>query len=132
MADSAALGALGENTRLASVSITSRQTVLNGGTYRANGLSFANGENATVRLTQARPLSTPAGVHGAILIAPHLIGTENALQSAAFVTGTGAQGDGDIALGNVGNSEVRLGDLSVTGGDFPPQRSSSRAISFQS
>ncbi|WP_305096379.1 filamentous hemagglutinin N-terminal domain-containing protein [Croceibacterium aestuarii] len=118
VADAAALGALGENTRLASVSITSRQTVLNGATYRANGLSFAKGENATVRLTQAQTTFDTTAVHGAILIAPHLIGTENALQSAAFVTGTGAQSDGDIVLGNVGSNEVRLGDLSVTGGDF--------------
>src|SRR5690606_4376190 len=55
---------------------------------------------------------------GDIEVARRSVGTSSGEQGVAFVTGRGETGDGDIRLGNVGTDSVRLGDLSVTGGDF--------------
>jgi len=118
VAERAVLGPLGQGLRLGAASITADEVVLTGSGYRADSITFAGGEAATVRLTRDLTTfdTTPAG--GSIEIAPHVLGTVNGQQSLVFVTGLGAAGDGDIQLGNVGTDTVRLGDLSVTGGDF--------------
>lgn len=117
-AGSAALGAVGQDIRIAAMTVSADETVLTAGTYRADSMSFAGDDGATVRLTQVETIfdSTPA--RGPIAIASHLIGTETGQQNVVITTGTGAAGDGDIALGNAGTNAVRIGDLSVTGGDF--------------
>lgn len=116
--DSVALGALGQDSLLGAVSVTADEAVLLAGSYSAESLAFAGGANATVRVTQAETSFDTSSAGGSIEIAPQLIGTENGAQSVTFVTGAGAADDGDIMLGNVGSSAVRVGDLSVTGGDF--------------
>lgn len=117
-AGSAMLGFVGQVARLGAVSIAADEVVLTGGTYRAAAFDLAGGGNATVRLTQAETIFDTVSSRGAITFGSHLIGTESGQQNISFVTGTGVAGDGNIALGNAGTDAVRLGDLSVTGGDF--------------
>src|SRR5690606_10691227 len=89
VASTAVLGAVGQDTALGAVRIAADETVLD-----------------------------TTSAFGDIEVAAHLVGTTSGEQSVAFVTGRGETGDGDIRLGNVGTDSVRLGDLSVTGGDF--------------
>ncbi|MCW2396332.1 MULTISPECIES: filamentous hemagglutinin N-terminal domain-containing protein [unclassified Sphingobium] len=120
-ASTAALGNIGQITRLGATRVTGNQVVLNGSSYTASGLTFSGTANgSTLRLTQALT-QFDARPGGSIAISPNLIGTANAAQSVAFLTGTGlagATGDGDVNLGNLGSESVRLGSLSVTGGNF--------------
>ncbi|MES2498090.1 MAG: filamentous hemagglutinin N-terminal domain-containing protein [Pseudomonadota bacterium] len=118
----ATLGASGSQSALGAMTITANQTILNGATYAANSLAFRGaGTAATVRLTQgSTELRTSGG--GAIVIDPQLIGTANGEQNVVFTTGTGASAsDGEITLGNVGSDALRIGSLTVTGGDFTAQ-----------
>jgi len=125
-AGSVELGALGALARLGATVVRANTTVLTGDTYAANSLSFMGaGADATVRLTEL--LTTfntvqSAGQAGAISIAPHLIGTTDGEQGVVFLAGTGGSaGDGDITLGDAGSDDLRLGLMTVSGGDFTAQ-----------
>src|SRR5690606_29491011 len=118
VANTAVLGAVGQDTALGAVRIVADETVLTGSNYSAGRFQFDGGEGARVRLVGAGTVFDTTSAAGDIEVAAHLIGTTSGEQSVAFVTGLGDKGDGDIRLGNVGTDAVRLGDLSVTGGDF--------------
>ncbi|MEH6665503.1 MAG: hypothetical protein V7678_11670, partial [Brevundimonas sp.] len=125
-AGSVELGSLGALARLGATVVRANSTVLTGDTYAANSLAFMGaGADATVRLT--RVLTTfntvqSADQAGAIVIAPHLIGTTDGEQGVVFLAGAGGSaGDGDITLGDAGSDGLRLGLMTVTGGDFTAQ-----------
>jgi hypothetical protein len=119
------VGSMGAGVRLGAVLVRSAGTVLNGSTYAGDSLRFqGSGAGSTVRLTQATTTFNTAPIGGAagdITIEPDLIGTTHGAQSVAFVAGSGLGNDGDITLGNLGTEAVRLGAMSVSGGDFNAQ-----------
>jgi len=121
-AGSATLGSLGNEVRLGATAVTAKQTVLSGARYAANRLSFMGRDaDATVRLTQSFTRFDASLVDGDVSIGAHLIGTASGQQSVEITAGAGLAGaanEGNISLGNVGSDVLRLGGLSVTGGNF--------------
>lgn len=100
--------------------VAGTSTVLMGDSYSASAIGFTGG---SVRATQGETLFTTAtGGNGSITFASTLVGTAAGAQNLRFVTGSGeGVADGDINLGDVGSNTLRLGALSVTGGNFSAQ-----------
>jgi filamentous hemagglutinin family protein len=122
-AGAVSVGSMGAGGRLGAVLVRSSGTVLNGATYAGSSLAFlGSGAGSTVRLTQASTSfdTAPTGsAAGGIVVQPDLIGTVNGAQSVVFNAGSGLGADnGDVTLANAGSQALRLGSMTVTGGDF--------------
>ncbi len=108
------------------VTIRGGRVVLTGDAYSGASLSFLDAPGSTVRLTRALTTfntSRPSGQGGNILFQPNLIGTTDGAQSVAFIAGGGRSSalDGDVTLQNAGTEALRLGAMTVTGGDLSAQ-----------
>ncbi|HWJ69187.1 MAG TPA: right-handed parallel beta-helix repeat-containing protein [Sphingobium sp.] len=121
-AGTAELGALGSRVRLDAVNMVANRTILNGARYAANSLRLSgDAADATVRVTRSVTQFDTRPARGAVTIGAQLIGTSHGGQNVEIVTGSGlagATGEGAILLGNVGSDALRLGSLTITGGDF--------------